>query len=112
MLLRRGDIVLADFDPVMSGEAASTRPAVVVSNNHANQYLPTATVVPLTSNLSRVYPHECVLPNQRTGLDQDSKAQPPLIRGISTRRIVRVIGYVPEDLMQRLDELLREHLGL
>lgn len=111
MLLRRGDIVLANF-PVVGGEAAATRPAVIVSNNRANQYLPTATVVPLSSNLSRVYPHECVLPNQRTGLDHDSKAQPPLIRGISTRRVLGVIGYVPDDLMQQLDQLLREHLAL
>ncbi len=109
---RRGDIVLVDFDPARAGEAAKVRPAVVVSNDVANTLAPVVVVVPLTSNLSRVYPVEVVLPAQRTGTERDSKAQVQLIRHVSKRRLIKVIGHVPEDLMDEIDLCLRELLGL
>jgi len=108
----RGDVVLVDFDPARSGEAAKTRPAVVVSSNVVNAAAPVVVVVPLTSNLSRVYPSELVLPAARIGTDSDSKAQTHLVRHVSKRRIVKVIGHVPPDLMKALDGRLREVLGL
>ena len=112
MLLRRGDIVLVDFDPAQADEAARTRPAVVVSNNLANVHAHVVTVIPLTTNLERVYPHEIVLPVNRTDLDADSKTQVHLIRHVSKNRLKKTVGYVPEDLLQKLDGLLREHLSL
>jgi len=110
--LLRGDVVVVDFDPARSGEAAKLRPAVVVSNNVLNTAAPVVVVVPLTANLSRVYPSELVLPAARTGTRSDSKAQTHLIRHVSKNRVVRVIGRVPADLMKVLDERLREVLGL
>lgn len=112
MLLRRGDIVLVDFDPAQADEAAKTRPAVIVSNNVANSNAHVVTVVPLTTNLERLYPHEIVLPVNRTELAADSKTQIHLIRHVSKNRLKKTIGYVPDDLMQKLDVLLREHLSL
>lgn len=112
MVLRRGDIVLVNFDPAQQNEAAKTRPAVIVSNNIANHHAHVVTVIPLTTNLSRIYPHEMVLELYQTGLDADSKTQVHLLRHISKARILRVLGHVPEDLMAQLDALLREHLSL
>jgi len=105
-------MALVNFDPVMAGEAAATRPALIVTNNTANDLSPSVVVIPTTANLSRVYPHELVLPNHRTGLDYDSKLQPQFIRGVSRKRVLKVIGYVPEDLMTQVDRRIREHLGL
>jgi mRNA interferase MazF len=111
VLIRRGDIVLVDFDPAMH-EAAKQRPAVVVTNNIANDVAPVIVVVPLTTNLERLYPHEIVLPVNRTGLEHDGKAQVHLIRHVSARRVSDVLGHVPDDLMIDLDAQLREHLAL
>lgn len=112
MLFRRGDIILVDFDPAQQGEAAQTRPAIIVSNNLVADAHHVVVVVPLTSNLERVFTHETVLPNNRTGLDYDSKVQVQYVRHLHKRRIVRVIGYVPADLMAEVDALLREYLAL
>lgn len=112
MLLRRGDIAFTDFAPAREGEANYTRPAIIVTNNQANAAAPVVTVIPLTSNLERVYPMQLFLPNNRTGLDRDSKAQVELIRHVSTGRIKKVIGYVPNDLMAELDSKIKEHLAL
>jgi mRNA interferase MazF len=112
ILLRRGDIVLVDFDPARSFEAALTRPALVVSNNAANAVMHVIIVIPLTSNVTRIYPHETYLPVERSGLDRDSKTQPHLLRHVSRSRIQRVLSHLPEDLMTDIDNKLCEHLSL
>jgi mRNA interferase MazF len=112
MFIRRGDVVLVDFDPAQNFEAASTRPAVVVSNNSANDHAHVVIVVPLTSDLARIYPHEMILPTHRVDIDRDSKTQVHLLRHVSKARIVSVIASLPEDLLLQLDDLLREHLAL
>ncbi|WP_105317281.1 type II toxin-antitoxin system PemK/MazF family toxin [Thermus tenuipuniceus] len=38
MGLRRGDILLVDFDPGSPGEVAKVRPAILVTNDVANAY--------------------------------------------------------------------------
>ena len=61
----RGDICLVDFDPVRGSEASKVRPALVVSNDGANGTAArlgrgVVTVVPITSNIERVYPIEAL----------------------------------------------------
>lgn len=111
-MLRRGDIVLVDFDPARAFEAAAEHPAVIVSNNLANANAHVVIVVPLTTNLSRIYPHELVLSVHRTGLNEESKTQIHLLRHVSKERVSRVLSHLPADLMAQLDSLLREHLSL
>ncbi len=70
--MRRGDIVIVTLDPALGSETAKTRPAVVVSNDAANATATrlgrgVITVVPVTSNVSRVYPFQVLLPAGPTG---------------------------------------------
>lgn len=113
----RSDIWLVDLDPALSAEASRQRPAVLVSNDGANTTAArlgrgTVTVVPLTSNVTRVYPFQVRVPADRSGLDDDSKAQAEQVRSVSVARLLRRLGSVPADLMQELDEALRLHLAL
>jgi mRNA interferase MazF len=112
MLLRRGDVVLTNFTPARDAEADYIRPAIVVSNNHVNAFAPVVMVVPLTSNVAKFYASDLFLPLNRTGLDRDSKAQVELMRHVNTNRIIKPLGFVPPDLMEELDQHLREHLAL
>jgi mRNA interferase MazF len=50
-----------EFDPAIGSEIQKTRPAVIVSNDMANKLLARVVVIPLTSNVSRVYPGEAVV---------------------------------------------------
>ena len=116
-LLRRGQIVLVSLDPAVGSEAKRTRPAVVVSNNTANAVAArsdhaTVTVVPLTSNVTRILPFQVHLQASETGLDRDSKAQAEQVRTVAVSRIVRPIGWVGTELMSALDDALRLHLAL
>ncbi|MBS1675600.1 MAG: type II toxin-antitoxin system PemK/MazF family toxin [Actinobacteria bacterium] len=115
--MRRGQIVLVSFDPAVGSEAATTRPAVVVSNNTANSIAAhtdraTVTVVPVTSNTARILPFQVLLPTAATGLDRDAKAQAEQVCTIAVARIARPVGWVPAELMGALDEALRIHLAL
>ena len=59
--MTRGSVWWVEFDPSVGTEIKKTRPAVIVSNDIANQYLARVVVIPLTSNVSRVYPGEAIV---------------------------------------------------
>jgi mRNA interferase MazF len=115
--VRRGEICLVNLEPARGSEADKRRPAVIVSNDGANISAERAgrgvvTVVPLTSNTSRVYPFQVFLAASDSGLDRDSKAQAEQVRSISVERIGERIGAVPPQRLTVLDEALRLHLAL
>jgi mRNA interferase MazF len=115
--MRRGEIYLVDLDPVRGSEASKRRPAVVVSNDGANATAARlgrgiVTIVPITSNLDRVYPFQTRLPAEQSGLDRDSKAQAEQVRSISVDRLGRRLGALPPRLIAALDDALRLHLSL
>jgi mRNA interferase MazF len=70
------------------------------------------TVVPITSNVTRVHPFQVLLGAALTGLHRDSKAQAEQVRSVDVARIGPAIGVVPALLMGEVDDALRLHLGL
>jgi mRNA interferase MazF len=113
----RGEIRLVDLDPARTGEADKLRPAVIVSNDGANTTAEALgrgviTVVPITSNVTRVYPFQVLLPAEDSGLDVDSKAQAEQVRSLSVARVATRIGGIPPSLMLDVDDALRLHLAL
>ena len=113
----RGEIRLTDLEPARGSEGDKRRPAVIVSNDRANAMAQrtgrgVVTVVPVTSNVARVYAFQALLPAGATGLRTDSKAQAEQVRSVAVDRIDRVVGRVPAHLMVELDHALRLHLQL
>lgn len=113
----RGEIRLVDLDPTRGAEASKRRPAVIVSNDAANSTAArlgrgVVTVVPVTSNVERVYPFQVLLPAGAGGLPRDSKAQAEQVRSIAAERVGPLLGQLPTPLMTSLDHALRLHLVL
>ncbi len=113
----RGEIRLVDLDPARGSEANKTRPALIVSNDRANATATrlergVVTVVPVTSNVERIFPFQVFLPASDTGLKRDSKAQAEQVRSIAVERIGVTLGRAPASIMAKLDEALRLHLQL
>jgi mRNA interferase MazF len=115
--MRRGEIRLVDLDPARGSEARKRRPAVLVTNDGANTTAErldrgVVTVVPVTSNVSRVYPYQVLLPAKESGLRRASKAQAEQVRSVAVERVGSAIGRVPPALLTALDDALRLHLDL
>jgi mRNA interferase MazF len=115
--MRRGDVVWVDLNPVRGREADKIRPAVLVSNDGANRSADergrgVVTIVPITTNVKRIYPFQVLLPRNSCGLAKDSKAQAEQVRGIDVQRVTEVAGRLSPTLMSALDDALRLHLGL
>lgn len=115
--MRRGDIYLATLHPARGSEADKHRPVVIVSNDGANSTADrlsrgVVSVVPITSNVTRLYPFQVLLPALDVGLDRDSKAQAEQVRSIDVERIGTRLGRLTPRLSRALDDALRLHLSL
>ena len=115
--MRRGEVRLTDLDPVLGSEADKRRPAILVSNDHANATAArlgrgVVTVVPVTSNVARVFAFQVLLPAELTGLRVDSKAQCEQLRAVSIQRLGPVLALLPASVMNDIDDALRLHLQL
>ncbi|QZT57930.1 type II toxin-antitoxin system PemK/MazF family toxin [Mycolicibacterium austroafricanum] len=116
-MMRRGDIWYVDLEPSRASEANETRPAVIVSNDRANATASrlgrgVITVVPVTSNVDRIYPFQVLLQAPDSGLAAASKAQAEQVRSIAAQRLIRRIGRVSARELAELDDALRLHLAL
>ena len=115
--MRRGEIRWVELDPSRGAESNKRRPAVIVSNDGANTTAArlgrgVITVVPVTSNITRVYPFQVLLPSATTGLAHDSKAQAEQVRPIVVEWVGSLVGTVTGVQLAALDEALRLHLAL
>jgi mRNA interferase MazF len=113
----RGEVRVADVDPARASEADKRRPAILVSNDHANATAArlgrgVVTVVPVTSNIARVFHFQVALPAQVSGLRVDAKAQCEQVRAVSAQRLGPPLGRLPAAVMSQIDDALRLHLQL
>jgi mRNA interferase MazF len=70
------------------------------------------TVVPITSNVARVFPFQVLLPGQEAGLRVQSKAQAEQVRSVSVERLGPVLGQLTASTLAAVDDALRLHLDL
>lgn len=116
--MRRGEVWLVDLDPARGSESDKTRPVVIVSNDARNRASEKSgrgviTVVPLTSNTTRVLPFQAlVAADAGSGLVVDSKAQAEQIRSVDVDRFVIRRGHLDAETLARLDHALLLHLDL
>jgi mRNA interferase MazF len=106
--LKRGDVYWLAFDPSVGGEIQKTRPAVIVSNDAANQALNRLLVVPLSSQISRVYPGEALI--QLNG--ETRKAMADQLTTASKQRFRSRLGQVSAQDMARIEHVILLQLGM
>ena len=107
----RGEIWLVSLEPVVGHEIGKTRPALIISNDRNNQFAPTITVLPITSNIKKIYPFETFITKRESNLPVDSKIKSNQIRTVDKKRLVKLIGNVSEEKIKEIERALFIHLN-
>ena len=106
--MKRGSVWWVEFDPSVGSEIQKTRPAVIISNDTANKYLPRVVVVPLTSNVSRIYPGEAVV----TVNDNKNKAMTDQIMSADKSRLKNKITELSDADMGSIETAMKYFFNL
>lgn len=106
--VKRGEVWWVSFDAAVGGEIRKTRPAVVVSNNAANSTLNRVVVVPLSSQIDKLYPSEAKVRVE----GRDSKAMADQIATASKERLRDPIGSLSPGDLRAVENAILIHLGI
>ena len=104
----RGEVWWVNFDPSIGGEIQKQRPAIIVSNDAANQYLNRLQVVPMSSRVDRVYPSEGVVKVGR----RQSKAMADQLTTVSKQRLTNQMGKLSGSDLAKVEHAIMIQFGL
>ncbi len=105
---KRGEVWWVNFDPSVGGEIRKQRPAIIVSNDAANRHLNRVQVVPLSSQVAKIYPSEAPVTFQQ----KPGKAMADQLTTVSKLRLIRCDGELSSDEMASVERAIRIHLGM
>jgi mRNA interferase MazF len=98
---KRGEIWLVNFDPTVGAEIKKTRPAVIISSDAVCK-LPIRLIAPITGWDDRYGGnlwHVRIEPDKGNGLSKASAVDTLQVRGVDTRRFIKMVGRVPANVM-------------
>ena len=113
MIIKRGDIVLTNLEPVKGSEQGKTRPCLVIQNDIGNRASPTTIIAAITSKTEKEYPFLVQVQKGEGGLPKDSAILLNQIRTISIEhRVIKKIGALKPNTMKKIDDALKVSLSL
>jgi mRNA interferase MazF len=106
--MRRGDIYWVDLEPARGGEIRKIRPGIIISNDLAAARMNRVQIVPLSTNIARIYPSEAVIEVE----GRKVKAIADQIRTVAKERLGNYVGTLSARDMIAVEQAVRLQLGL
>lgn len=103
--VKKGQIFLADLNPVQGSEQGGVRPVVIIQNNIGNKFSPTVIVAAITGKLKKDIPTHVKL--NSLGLAKESTVLLEQIRTIDKSRLIERIGKTTDEELKVIEEALR-----
>ena len=108
-LLLRGQIYVADLNPVRGHEQAGVRPVLVLSGSASNASSNMAIILPMTGSRPRVrFPYAMRI--QSVAMRQPSWVLPRQIRAVSDERMQAYVGRVSNAELKRVALAVLAHI--
>ena len=113
MTPKRGEVWLADLNPIKGSEQAGTRPVLIFQNDSINKFTTTFLAIPFTSNLRRAALPSCVMvPQGEGGLANDSVALCHQLRVLDKARLLHRLGRFENEILADIEAHVMFTVGI
>ena len=108
--MNKGDIWLVEIPQTNGYEQSGKRPVIIITDTKSN----IAIVIPFTSNIQALrFPYTIeVEPSEENGLNVKSVALIFQIRAIDKKRLKSKIGKLENNIINKIDKMLRDLLQI
>ena len=110
--IMRGEIYIADLDPVVGSEQGGERPVLVIQNNLGNKHSPTVIVLAITSRFHKKRHLPTHVPIESGDLSKNSIALAEQVRTIDKSRLIHYVGRSSRETMDFVDDALKVSMGV
>ena len=113
MIIKRGDIFLANLEPIKGSEQGGIRPVLIIQNDISNKNSPVTIIAAITSKIfEKEYPTNVFVSKEDSKLDKDSTVLLNQIRTIDSSRLMKKIGLLDNFTMNQVDMAIKISLAL
>lgn len=110
---QKGEVYLAEMDPVRGSEQGRKRPVIIFQNKDLERFTSTLLIIPVATNLNRLgWPGTCSIAKGDGGLAEESVALAYQMRALDIRRLEKCYGKLSAETLDLLKRAILNALDI